>query len=248
MVSTISVGEINKKMSWMDIQCDSLSRLIRPEWHYADIGACVGEMTDFLWPKMERGHLFEASPLNYEFLVKKYHRLLAEKQLTINNFAVTKKNGRETFSLNTQDKSTGNLRTRPPNRPKDYQELLLTVDTVNLDTYFEDKQIDLIKMDVEGAEWDVFEGAKEIMSARSIVFQVEFHWDEDWSRRSILKDLNYNIYTSREWMGGNKVQKAFAQGFFEPDSSSFRKLENEAPRPYQGIVAKEDEAVSALLE
>ena len=49
-------------------------------------------------------------------------------------------------------------------------------------------------------------------------------------------------------MGGNKDQKAFAEEFFEPHSSSFRKLEYGAPRPYQGIVAKEDEAVAALLE
>ncbi len=235
-------------MSWVNTQSGPLSRLIKSEWHFADIGACIGEMTDFLWPKMEIGHLFEASPSNYEFLIKKYSHLLQEKNLIINNCAVTKKKGTALFSLNEADCAMGNLQTAPSHAySSNYKENLLKVDTVNLDTYFKDKRVDLIKLDVEGAEWDVFEGAREIMSNNSIIFQVEFHWDEDWHRRSILKDLNYSIYTSKEWMGGNENQKEFSRDFFKTSNSLFKKIPDDCPRPYQAILArKDDQTIKSL--
>ena len=258
-------------MNWVDTQFEHLSGLIQPEWHYADIGACVGEMTDLLCPEMKMGHLFEPSPFNYDFLSRKYP-FLGKDRLIINHAAVSDHDGITNFSINLNDPAVGSIEGTLPARVREnyfnpdrlrqmglgdgpasfggvyYREKIEPVKTITLDTYFKDKRIDFIKVDAEGAEWDIFKGAKEIMSTRSIIFQVEFHWDEDWSRRSILRDLNYNIYTSRELMGGNKAQKAFVEEFFEPHSSSFRKLPHEAPQPYQGIVAKEDEAVIALLE
>ena len=204
-------------MNWEQAQKEALSKFIKPHWHYADVGACVGEMSDFFWPKMKMGHLFEASPANYEFLRRKYP-FLSDDRLVINNCAVSKKNGICNFSLNVDDSHTGNIEgSLPPSHPKDYKEHMVSVKTVNLDTYFEDKQIDLIKIDVEGAEWDVLEGAREIMSTRSIIFQIEFHWDEDWHRKSILEEIGYHIY-----------------------DLNLKKLAPDAPRPYQAILSKEN--------
>ena len=204
-------------MNWVEAQHNALSRLIQPEWHYADVGACIGEMTDFLWPKMKMGHLFEPSPSNFDHLSRKYP-FLGKDRLVINNCAVSKENGTFTFSINTQDSHTGNLEgSLPASHPKDYPEQLVTVETVNLDTYFKDKQINLIKLDVEGAEWDVLEGAKEIMSKNSIIFQIEFHWDEDWHRRTILEEVGYKIF-----------------------DLDLKPLSASSARPYQGIVSKED--------
>jgi len=235
-------------MNWIENQTRHLSRLIKSEWHFADIGACVGEMTDFLSPKMKMGHLFEASPLNYEFLVKKYSHLVKNENLIINNCAVTKENGKGLFSSNLKNRYEGNLQTTLPHaHSSDYEGELFKVNTIKLDTYFKEKKIDFIKLDVEGAEWDVFEGAREIMSKNSIIFQVEFHLDEDWHRRSILKDLNYNIYTSAEWMGGNKDQKEFSRDFFKSTNSIFKKIPDDCPRPYQAILArKDDQTIKSL--
>jgi|TARA_R110002020_G_scaffold238255_3_gene450718 FkbM family methyltransferase len=204
-------------MNWVDTQHQALSKLIQPDWHYADVGACIGEMSDFLWPKMKMGHLFEPSPANYERLRRKYP-FLGDDRLVINNYAVSNENGVCNFSVNVDDSHTGNIKgSLPPSHPKDYREEMVSVKTVNLDTYFKDKRIDLIKIDVEGAEWDVLEGAREIMSSRSIIFQIEFHWDEDWHRKSILEELGHHIY-----------------------DLNFKKLAPDAPRPYQAIVSKED--------
>ena len=79
------------------------------------------------------------------------------------------------------------------------------------------KKIDLIKIDTEGAEWDILEGAKQIMKNNSIIFQIEFHWDEDWHRRDLLDGTGYKIY-----------------------DLNFNPLGPNDARPYQGIVSNQD--------
>jgi FkbM family methyltransferase len=254
---TIGMGVI----SWTDRQSEPISRFIQPEWHYADIGACVGDTTDFLWPKMERGYIFEPSSINCDFLRQKYSFLSADK-LIINQVAVSSQEGLVDFSINLNDPSVGSINGTLPARVREnyldpdrlvkmglppttfggvyYHEKIESVKTVTLDAFFKDKRIDLIKVDAEGSEWDIFKGAKEIMSTRSIIFQVEFHWEEDWSQRSILRDLNYNIYTTKDWVGEGKARNAFKEKFFTQGSSCFQKLPNDAPMPQHGIVAKED--------
>ena len=252
-------------MNWIDTQAEHLSDLIQPEWHYADIGACVGDMTDFLWPRMKMGHIFEPSPINCNLLSQKYS-FLNEDRLIINQAAVSSSEGLVDFSINLNDPYVGSINGTLPTSVREdyldpdrlvkmglpptsfggayYREKIESVKTVTLDTYFKDKRIDFIKVDAEGAEWEIFRGAKEIMSSRSIIFQVEFHWED---HRAILEDVNYNIYTCRDWMGGGEDQKTFKEKFFTPNSPSFRKLPDDAPLPYQGMVAKGDEAVSRIL-
>ena len=55
---------------WHKKQTEALSKIINPKWRYADVGAALGEMNDFLMPLMDKGHLFEASPKNFKYLEK----------------------------------------------------------------------------------------------------------------------------------------------------------------------------------
>lgn len=240
---------------WHSLQKAGILDLLKPDWHYADIGASVGAMTDVYKPLMERGYLFDASSLNYNFLKQKYGDTAS---LVINHAAASDEDGTANFSINLNDPAVGSLAGTLPSRitkayfnpvggRPPYQEKIEVVKTITLDTYFKNKRIDFIKVDAEGAEWRILKGAKDIMSQRSIVFQIEFHWDEHWDQRSILEEVGYNIYTSKDWMGGNESQTAFSEGFFELGSSAFRKLPSESPRPYQALVAKADWALSPLL-
>jgi len=204
-------------MNWIAAQHKALSKVVKPDWHFADVGACIGEISDFLIPKTEKGHIFEPSPRNYQYLAEKYSNLKDDK-ITVNECAVSRNNGVANFSLNADDTHTGNLEgVLPESHPKNYREQLTTVKTVNLDTYFEGKKIDLIKIDAEGAEWDILEGAKQIMKDNSIVFQIEFHWDEDWHLRELLDGTGYKIY-----------------------DLDFNQLGPDDKRPYQGIVSNRD--------
>ena len=240
---------------WHRTQQESIALLVKPDWHYADIGASVGAMTDIYKPLMETGYLFEASSLNYNFLKQKY---ADTPSLIINHVAASDQDGAANFSINLNDPAVGSLAGTLPSRVtkayfnpavgrQPYQEKIELVKTRTLDSYFKNKRIDFIKVDTEGAEWRILKGAKDIMSQRSIVFQVEFHWDEDWYQRPIIEELGYNVYTSKDWMGGNESQVAFSEDFFKSCPSAFRKLPLESPRPYQALVAKADWALSPLL-
>ncbi len=198
-------------------QARALDKVIQPHWHYADIGACRGEMTDFLLPRMEKGYLFEPSSFNYAHLQNKYAHISDDK-LVLNECAVSKYSGYINFSLNTNDSHTGNIEGTQRRRFIDnFQEQVVPVKTVTLDSYFKNKTINFIKVDVEGAEWDVLEGSRQIMSENSIVFQIEFHSHEDWYKREMLNEVGYHIY-----------------------DLEFNKLEPTADRPYQAIISKED--------
>jgi FkbM family methyltransferase len=172
---------------WHVKQLNTLSKLIQPNWHFADVGVARGEMTDLLLPLMDKGHLFEADPFSYSQLEKKYASF---DKLTLNNNAVYSEEGFVDFSVNgefiggiskhTQHESGNNVK----------------VKTITLDKYFKDRKINLIKIDVEGAEFEVLKGAKQLMNSQSPVFQVEFHWDEDWTDENLefIKKSDYYIY------------------------------------------------------
>ena len=190
----------------------AIKKIVKPNWHYCDIGACRGEILEFLMNNMEEGHAFEPSVTNYLFLKNKFQ----DKNLTLNNMAVSDKSGVSKFIL-MPDAYLGCLNDNKPSHVDENQGHTVNVDTVNLDTYFKDKKIDFIKLDVEGAEWDVFKGSTNLLKERNILWQVEFHWDEDWHQRNMLYDLGYAIY-----------------------DLELKKLDKDASRPYQAFVCRED--------
>jgi hypothetical protein len=94
--------------------------------------------------------------------------------------------------------------------------------SITLKKFIELNKIDLknwevLIVDVEGAEWDLFEGAQNLLKTKDILWQVEFHLDEDWHRREILFENGYSIY-----------------------DLDFRKLSKDDARPYQAILSKGD--------
>tara|TARA_Y100000401_G_C8254995_1_gene190237 strand:+ start:93 stop:695 length:603 start_codon:yes stop_codon:yes gene_type:complete len=191
------------------IQVNALSRFIKPEWHFADIGVAEGEITDMLSPLMSKGYLFEPEPNSFRWLEQKY---ASSEKLVLNNCAVYSKEGVARFTMNGQWVSglTGHLQNGYDSGNS------IDVKTITLDNYFKDKKINLIKIDVEGAELEVLKGATELMKSQSPIFQVEFHSHEEWSEKNLkfIEDLGYFIYD----INFNKV--------------------NYKNRPYQAILVK----------
>ena len=174
---------------WHEKQTEALSKIIDSKWCYADVGAAFGEMTDYLMPLMDQGYLFEASPKNFKYLERKYAAIPSEK-LVLNNYAVYSEEGSVDFCLN------GDFMGGIPKHVKNKTEDIVQVKAITLDKYFEDKRVDLIKIDVEGAEFEVLKGAVNLMEERSPTFQVEFHFDEDWTEENInfLENTGYTMY------------------------------------------------------
>jgi len=197
---------------WIRKQRDGISKLVKPEWHYADIGACRGEILTTLINLMEKGYAFEANPSNYLVLSQYF----AGQNVTVNPHAVSNRVGDITFYYGNSPEEGSLLGHDMGYAPMTTSS---TVPCITLDDYFENKKVDFIKLDVEGTEWDVFEGASELLK-RDILWQVEFHLDEDWNNREILFKNGYNIF-----------------------DLDFNKLDREAPRPYLAFLSKEEKLV-----
>jgi len=194
---------------WLNKQKESIARLVKPDWHYADIGACTGDMLVTLCSLMNKGYAFEANPSNYAHLMQRF----SNQEVEINPQAVSNREGQVTFYYG-KSAEEGSLLGHDMNfNPLSASS---TIQCTTLDSYFKDKRVDFIKLDVEGAEWDVFEGAKELLK-QDILWQVEFHLDEDWYKREILFDNGYNIF-----------------------DLDLNKLSKDSPRPYLAFLSKKE--------
>lgn len=198
---------------WVIKQIEAISKVIQPDWHFADVGACRGELLQYFQSAMNYGYAFEPDEENCNYL----QTLIGSSngwsfpKVELVKSAVANIDGAVKFynaashlgSLLGHDMSYNPYTS------------CIEVPCLKLDTFFEDKQIDFIKVDIEGAEWDLFEGARKLLKERNIVWQVEFHLDQDWHKRSILKEYGYSVFDLQ-----------------------LNKLSDDAVRPYQAILIK----------
>lgn len=182
-----------------------------------DIGANIGELS-LLFSRFVgtsgKIYAFEACGKTFEKL-STICRLASRSQIYLNQFAVADEEG--TLQLNVYDEnhSTWNsLADRPLHEYEiDVKPLFQeTVKAITLDRFCEQHQIDhidLLKIDVEGAEYQVMLGAKSLFQSRRIkccVFEfgaTTFDMGNTPDQiETFLKDCGYNI---RNIMKGNPI-------------------------------------------
>ncbi len=200
-------------------QIEALDKILDPNWTYIDIGASLGEMLQYFVQKMRDGYAFEPSVNNYNYLLGQFSDA---PYLEIINKAVSDQDGEIKFWNN--GSHMGNILGHDMNYAS-YGENYTIVKSMTLDSFLVDKNVDFIKIDIEGAEWKLFKGAKETLKKQNIIYQVEFHLDEDWYNRDILYDNGYEIYTL-----------------------DFNKLNRADSRPYQSLlIHKNNDILSRML-
>jgi len=177
---------------WQYKQIDSLLKIIKKDWGYIDIGCARGEMLKFFIEQMNKGYAFEPAPHNFSYLSNTFGDT---KNLEIIQKAVSNKNVMSDFWLHPTSTHESNLLGYDTSYKNYSDESKISVECITIDEFLKDKpDIHLIKIDVEGAEWDIFEGAKETLESKNIVYQVEFHFDKDWHKKKIVYDSGYSIY------------------------------------------------------
>lgn len=152
---------------------DLFEAFITPASTVVDIGAHFG------FYSLIAGHTlgaegrvfsFEPVPENYEIL-KKNVEANKLKNVILEKKAVSDKAGKAEFNIPWASDSAGFYE-----HPLAETIEKIDVDVTSLDTYFEGKKIDLIKMDTEGNEIKVLEGAKKLLSSNdAIVLFIEFN-------------------------------------------------------------------------
>ena len=104
-------------------------------------------------------HCFEPNPSTFEILTKNVQTNPSE-HIMLNQFGLSDKEGSFTLSYNLENTGTASI------YKKGKSEKTVEIKVKTLDQYCEDKhitKIDLIKVDVEGAEFDFLRGASKII-------------------------------------------------------------------------------------
>ena len=166
----------------------------------ADIGAYIGFYAVAFAKRTGRAGkvvAFEPDPSNFSALRENISLNKVETRIELVNLAVADKKGQIKFSAEGNSISS----VAPDNKPNAGKQI--KVETVALDEYFENRKVDIIKIDVEGYELQVLRGAKNILqrrdSAPRAVF-IEVHpyaWDNfgstDKEIVSLLTEAGYKI-------------------------------------------------------
>lgn len=141
-----------------------------------DVGANIGELTllfsRFTGPKGQV-HSFEPTPKTFEKLLNLI-KFANKKNVIVNNIAVSRSQGNAT--LNVYDDEFASWNTFVDRPLKDYgihinAPSLVEVKTINIDQYCLQnsiERIDLLKIDVEGAELSVLQGAERMFREKKV--------------------------------------------------------------------------------
>ncbi len=148
---------------------------LRKEMTVFDVGANVGEMTLLFSPFVADGsvHAFEASKSTFKRL-ELVCSATERRNVVLNNLALAEKTG--TINLHVYDETLSTFNSQAARPLKDYG---LDIEPVGIeevaaqtvDDYCESKsieRIDLLKIDVEGAEFQVMQGARRMLRDKRI--------------------------------------------------------------------------------
>jgi FkbM family methyltransferase len=135
-----------------------IRHVCRPDSHCVDVGCHKGEILDLLLKAAPQGaHFgFEPIPLLFQNLKTKY---AGQPNCQLFDVALSNKKGTSSFNYVVSNPSYSGLIKRHYDRPNE-EDTQITVRTERMDDFFpSDARIDLIKIDVEGGELMVLEGA-----------------------------------------------------------------------------------------
>lgn len=204
-----------KKFSLLEtFEADVFKSLLKKGMRVADIGANLGYYTLMAAKAVGRqGQVFafEPEPENFSLLARNIQANNFQNVETV-NLAVTNKVGQEKLFFS--DEHRGDHRIYDPGDKRK----TLTVSSTSLDSFFQDNlRLDVIKIDVEGAEGIVFAGMKKIIEANPhLTIFIEF-WPKALSMAgtspqkllAMIDEQGFSIYVIDEKK--KKVRKTVPQ-------------------------------------
>lgn len=198
-----------------------LNKVCKKDSNCIDIGCHKGEVLDLIIKYAPEGtHFgFEPIPLMYEALKKKY----AGTSCHIYNLALSEIKGTTAFNHVVSNPAYSGIRQRKYDKSNEVIEMI-DVKTDRLDNVIPiQTKIDLIKIDVEGAEYQVLSGGKELIRRHHpvVIFEhgmgaSDFYGTTPEMIYDYFESLDYSVSTMKNWLNDgpafNKVE--FSEQFY----------------------------------
>jgi FkbM family methyltransferase len=134
-----------------------------------DIGANIGIYTLVAARHAQKVYSFEPDPANFLNLSKNIESNHYEDVVVKFNKAVSDKTGQAKFSSSSKKTARGGFHLI--SKEESLNQECLIVETVALDDFFSDRpnKVDIIKMDIEGSEFEALKGMKNLINANKKV-------------------------------------------------------------------------------
>ena len=188
--------------SWEPIATDAIISAVKPGMRVFDIGAHLGYYSLLLARCVGpagRVMSFEAAPRNFDTL--RSNILINNlKNVDLFNLAVFSEVGSIQMSISSTDVASGDWSISRHSNGETIQ-----VPTITLDQFYRETDVlpDFLKMDVEGAEYDVLVGGREVISRSRPTMLIELHhFDGDLAANRVPELLgrwNYQIRWLEKW-------------------------------------------------
>ncbi len=168
---------------WEPEETELVKKLIKPSDVFVDAGANLGYYS-LIAARAGASHVyaFEAQPSTYELLGKNVIINWMTKFITYENLAVYSHTTDLEFFVRNHYPGNSSLGFTPPDQLHKWFDTTtpVKVHAVSVDDYFADKpgKIDLLKVDVEGAEPAVFDGARRTLAQNRNV-KILCEWSPD---------------------------------------------------------------------
>ena len=167
--------------SWEPETVASFERLLKPGMHWADIGANIGYFT-IVGHRLAMGsgghtYAFEANPRTFEFLRDNINLNWFFDGCTAEHKAVYSRSQMLDFSAPEKFNVNASIATFEPGAWDRVLDKVTTfqVQGVSLDEYFAERRLDFCKVDVEGAEYHVLAGGRQVI-ARNPELRMLIEW------------------------------------------------------------------------
>jgi FkbM family methyltransferase len=181
----------------------------KPDSHCIDVGCHKGEILDLMRAAAPLGHHwgFEPIPDLFAALQEKY----AGTDCTISPLALSNAAGQTQFNYVTSNPSYSGLLRRKYDRPHE-DDTSITVHTARMDDVLpKDYPAALIKIDVEGAEMLVLEGARETIGRAKpvVIFEHGVGASDVYGTKPedvihFFDELGYGVYLLEHFLAGKK--------------------------------------------
>jgi len=200
--------DITRNLRYDRLTYRVLKKVLKPDSLCVDIGAHKGEVLEWMLNLAPKGQVAAFEPIPYlaNDLRKKF-----ENRVVIHEIALSDQTGEAEFQVvkNAPAYSGFKQRTYKTENP-DIE--VIKVKTNRLDSYFENQTFPaLIKIDVEGAEYQVIKGCEGIFKSSSPVLLFEFglgaanHYDTlPENMFALLHSYNLKIYTLQGFLSNTK--------------------------------------------